>query len=155
MSSAVNPLAFSLMSDFFPPEKRSTANSVISSGNFIGIALSSMTILLIKSVGWRASYVVMGLFGMFGALGATLFLKNPPRGRFDPIPTPEEKEKSDAKEAAKPKGFGNFMGSMSELNDDPVCKNVFWAGSIRSFGSAIVTAFIPVYFQQAFPEFKS
>ena len=53
ISSAVNPLAFSLMSDYFPQDKRSTANSIISSGNFIGIALSSMTILLIKAVGWR------------------------------------------------------------------------------------------------------
>jgi predicted MFS family arabinose efflux permease len=57
--------------------------------------------------------------------------------------------------AKKPKGFKNFLDGMKELNNDPVCNNVFWAGSIRSFGSAIVTAFIPVYFQQAFPECKS
>lgn len=70
ISSAVNPLAFSLMSDFFPPEKRSTANSVISAGNFLGIALSSMTILLIKNIGWRASYLAMGAFGMFFAVAS-------------------------------------------------------------------------------------
>ena len=62
------------------------------------------------------------------------------------MPTPEEVEKTASKEASKPKGFKSFIASMTELNDDPICYNVFWAGSVRSFGSAIVTAFIPVYF---------
>jgi len=47
ISSAINPLAFSLVSDYFPPEKRTTANSILGGANFVGIALSSMTILLI------------------------------------------------------------------------------------------------------------
>ena len=47
ISSAINPLAFSLVADYFPPDKRTTANSILSSANFVGIALSSMTILLI------------------------------------------------------------------------------------------------------------
>ena len=46
--SAVNPLAFSILVDYFPPDKRSVPNSVLSAGNFIGIALASLTILLIK-----------------------------------------------------------------------------------------------------------
>ena len=53
ISSAINPLAFSLVSDYFPANKRSTANAILSSANFVGIALSSMTILLIKNIGWR------------------------------------------------------------------------------------------------------
>jgi MFS family permease len=53
VSSAINPLAYSLLADYFPQDKRSTANSILSSANFIGIALSSMTIILIKSIGWR------------------------------------------------------------------------------------------------------
>lgn len=48
ISSSVNPMAFSMVSDFFPPERRTTANSILSAANFVGIALSSMTILLIK-----------------------------------------------------------------------------------------------------------
>ena len=97
--------------------------------------------------------------GFVGAIAGALFVKNPRRGTFDPPLTQEEKEEKEAYEsemkAKKPKGFQNFLDGMKELNNDPVCNNVFWAGSIRSFGSAIVTAFIPVYFQQAFPECKS
>ena len=82
ISSAVNPMAFSLVSDYFPPEKRTTANSILSAANFVGIALSSMTILLIKEVGWRASYIAMGEMGLLAA--ATMMLhKDPVRGQFD------------------------------------------------------------------------
>merc|ERR1712224_1066345 len=66
ISSSINPLAFSLVSDYFPPEKRTTANSILSAANFVGIALSSMTILLINNVGWRASYLTMGVMGLLG-----------------------------------------------------------------------------------------
>ena len=79
ISSAINPLTFSLVSDYFPPNKRTTANSILSSANFIGIALSSMTILLIKQVGWRASYMTMGLGGLLGG-SLMMLLKDPVRG---------------------------------------------------------------------------
>ena len=80
VSSATKPLAFSLVADYFPQDKRSTANSILSGANFIGIALSSMTIILIKNIGWRASYCVMGSLGLLGAALATIFVKNPIRG---------------------------------------------------------------------------
>ena len=82
LSSSINPLAFSLVSDYFPPERRTTANSILSAANFVGIALSSMTILLIKEVGWRASYITMGGMGLLAG-SAMMFLKDPVRGQFD------------------------------------------------------------------------
>lgn len=82
ISSSVNPMCFSLVSDYFPPDKRTTANSILSAANFVGIALSSMTILLIKEVGWRSSYMTMGGMGLLGGL-LMLLLKNPVRGQYD------------------------------------------------------------------------
>ena len=95
ISSSINPLAFSLVADYFPPDKRSTANAVLSSANFVGIALSSMTILLIKAIGWRQSYVTMGSVGLVGALSMLLFVRNPKRGRFEPELTAAQKAKKD------------------------------------------------------------
>jgi MFS family permease len=112
ISSATKPLAFSLVADYFPQNKRSTANSILSGANFIGIALSSMTIILIKNIGWRASYGVMGGLGLAGAALAALFVKNPERGRFDRLLTAEEKAEIEAKKAKKgkkPKGFKEFV----------------------------------------------
>lgn len=79
ISSSINPMAFSLVSDYFPPDKRTTANSILSAANFVGIALSSMTILLINNVGWRASYLTMGGMGLLAA-SAMMLLKDPVRG---------------------------------------------------------------------------
>ena len=47
VNSASNPFSFSLITDYFPPDKRATANSIIHSGQYIGSALSSISILLI------------------------------------------------------------------------------------------------------------
>ena len=95
MSSFINPLCFSLLADYFPPDRRGTANSILSSANYLAISLSSMTILLISNYGWRAAYTVMGGFGLVGALLGALFMKNPIRGRFDKK-TEEEKVKEDS-----------------------------------------------------------
>lgn len=47
-NSATNPLTYSLVADFVPPERRATANSILSTAVYAGISLSSLSILLIK-----------------------------------------------------------------------------------------------------------
>ncbi len=41
------------------------------------------------------------------------------------------------------------------MTDNPVCANIFAAGFVRSLGSAIVTAYAPVFFLKCFPGFKA
>lgn len=48
LNSATNPLSFSIISDYFPPNRRATANSIIQAGNYIGVGISSLSILLIS-----------------------------------------------------------------------------------------------------------
>ena len=48
MNSALSPLSYSLVSDYVPPEKRATANSILATAIYSGISLSSLSILLIK-----------------------------------------------------------------------------------------------------------
>ena len=43
--------AYSLIADYFPPERRTFANSIYNLGIYIGQSLSSLTILLISGVG--------------------------------------------------------------------------------------------------------
>jgi ACS family D-galactonate transporter-like MFS transporter len=83
ISSAINPLSYSLIADLFPSDKRSTANSILSSAVYVGIALSSLTILLIKNFGWRSSYLIMGGSGMLFAGIIALFMTHPKRGTFE------------------------------------------------------------------------
>jgi predicted MFS family arabinose efflux permease len=51
-----NPLTYSLVADYVPPEKRATANSILASAVYVGVSLSSLSILMFKSMGWRWAY---------------------------------------------------------------------------------------------------
>jgi len=82
INSSTNPLSFSLVTDYFPPDKRSTANSIIHSGQYIGSAMGSISILLIKSFGWRSTYGIMGLVSAFVSALIFLVIREPERGRF-------------------------------------------------------------------------
>ena len=48
MNSCINPLSYSLVADSIPPERRGTANSIIQVSAYMGVALSSLSVLLIK-----------------------------------------------------------------------------------------------------------
>lgn len=52
-SAFSSPICYSLIADFFPPEKRTFANALFTSASFLGIALSSMANDLIALIGWR------------------------------------------------------------------------------------------------------
>ena len=43
----------------------------------VGIALSSITVLMIQKIGWRSSYCAIGAFGLLSVLAGTIGLKNP------------------------------------------------------------------------------
>lgn len=75
--------AYSLIADYFPPERRTTANSIYSLGIYIGQSLSSLTILLIGQVGWRCSFWIVGGIGIGCAVLALIGIREPKRGRFD------------------------------------------------------------------------
>jgi MFS family permease len=75
MNSVASPLCFSFVADYFPKNKRGTANSILQSANYIGIALSSIAILIINSIGWRNTYYVMGCIGVGLATLGHLFIR--------------------------------------------------------------------------------
>lgn len=161
MNSASNPLSFSLIADYFPPERRATANSIIQAGNYIGVGVSSLSILLISSYGWKIAYGIMAAAGLAFGVGTMLFVKEPERGQFL---TKAEKEKEAQKkrekeeEAAKManvnpiKAFFDNIGVVFQL---PCAKNVLIASSLRNFGGMIVSSFLPVFFGKNFPAFKA
>lgn len=103
LNSSSNPLSFSIISDYFPPDKRATANSIIQAGNYIGVGVSSLSILLISKFGWRSTYMVMGALGTLFGLGTMAFIQEPERGRYLDKATKEKEalKKAKAEEEAK------------------------------------------------------
>lgn len=161
MNSASNPLSFSLIADYFPPNKRATANSIIQAGNYIGVGVSSLSILLISQFGWRTCYGIMAATGGLFGLATMAFVKEPERGGYLDEATKEKerlKKKKAEEEALKNKGknpvtaFCENIGIVLKL---PCARNTLIASSLRNFGGMIVSSFLPVFFGRNFPAFKA
>ncbi|HLY69924.1 MAG TPA: MFS transporter [Puia sp.] len=80
-----SPPAHAMISDYFPPEKRSTALSVYSSGIYIGVLIGFlMGGYLNQHLGWRTAFFVLGIPGIIFSLFFFTFVKEPRRGATDP-----------------------------------------------------------------------
>jgi MFS family permease len=92
-----SPPAHSLISDFFPPERRATALGIFSLGVPLGILVGFLAGgWLDETLGWRKAFVVVGLPGLALAAVVALTLKEPLRGHSEglesdrPAPSADE-----------------------------------------------------------------
>lgn len=75
--SICSPVAYSIIADYFAPETRTTANAVYSLGIYIGGGLSSLSLILITSVGWRWSFIIVGIIGVAVGTLSLIVVKEP------------------------------------------------------------------------------
>jgi Major Facilitator Superfamily len=82
---AVTPLALSMLSDYFPPLNRPLAFAVYHVGIFVGGGLASgLGGQLSDWLGWRLSFALIGLGGLFTtSLPIALLVAEPPRLFFE------------------------------------------------------------------------
>ena len=78
-----SPSAYSIIADYFPPEKRGTANSFYNGAIYLGGALSSLSVVLINAVGWKITFAMIGIIGIGCGFLALFIVREPERGRFD------------------------------------------------------------------------
>jgi MFS family permease len=83
--AAGSPPTHSLLSDYFPAERRATILAIVSIGSAVG-AISGAFVggWVNEFYGWRMAFFVVGLPGIALALVVRLTVREPPRGRFDP-----------------------------------------------------------------------
>jgi MFS family permease len=92
-----SPPAHSILSDYYPPERRGTAFSIYALGIPIGTAFGYLTGgWMAESLGWRSAFLLVGLPGLALAFVVRVTLREPPRGhaeaRRDAGPAPEPLE---------------------------------------------------------------
>lgn len=82
--SFFNPCAYSIISDYFHPATRTTANSVFNLGIYLGGAMSSLSLLIVGAIGWRWTYNLIGFIGIGAGVLGLLTILEPKRGKFNP-----------------------------------------------------------------------
>jgi len=83
-SAFSSTVCYSLISDYFPPKRRTLANACFTAASFLGISFSTLSNILVGSIGWRYTYGVCGTYGLIAVLCVLLFVKEPERGIFEP-----------------------------------------------------------------------
>ena len=80
--SSVSPFCLSMISDSFPMEYKGRGAGLFTIGVYPGVGLSSLSLLLMKNVGWRNAYkIISGSCSVICIL--ILFIREPQRGRYD------------------------------------------------------------------------
>ncbi len=86
--AACSPPAHSILSDYFPEERRGTAFAIYALGIPIGSAIGTFTGGWIKELfDWRTAFFVVGLPGVVLALVVRLTLREPLRGLSERVQT--------------------------------------------------------------------
>lgn len=86
--AGASPAAHSMISDYFPANKRATALAVYSMGIYIGILLGYLFGgWLDEFFGWRTALMVLGLPGILYSVFFYFTVKEPPRGYAENLST--------------------------------------------------------------------
>jgi len=127
-----SPPAYSLISDYFEPERRARAMSIysmgIGGGIFLGYLVSSF---VAAEYGWRAAFFVVGIPGVVLALILKLTLREPPRGFSDRVPTM----------AAQPP----FGAAVRSLWGRRSFRHLSLAAALHAFAGYGVGSFVPAF----------
>lgn len=76
-----SPPAHSMISDYYPPEQRSTAMGIFTLGISLGIMIAYLAGgWVVENIGWREALFIVGVPGIFLALLVRFSIKEPARG---------------------------------------------------------------------------
>lgn len=138
--------AYSLISDYFPQEKRARALSIYSFGIPIGSALGMLLGgVLATSLGWRQAFFIVGLAGLAIVPVFRLTMREPKRGALDsgtaltaPAPISQVLGTIAGKKSFWGLSFGAASSSMMGYG------LIFWLPSffVRSYGDALPGFFV-------------
>lgn len=120
------PPSLSLISDYFPPERRTSAMSIYALGIPIGSALAGIGGgWLAQTFSWRAAFLVLGLPGLLMAILAKFTIKEAPRV---------------GQQAAPP-----FGAALTALLRKRAFLHVAFGGALVSFYGYSSSQFLPSY----------
>ncbi|MGY4397914.1 MFS family permease [Sphingomonas sp. UYAg733] len=105
--AGLSPPAHSLISDYYPPNKRASALSIYSLGVPLGVLVGAVAGgWLAQNYSWRIAFLAVGFPGLLVALALKLIVREPPRGNSD-VATPLA--------TSMPKPAASLRGELREI----------------------------------------
>jgi MFS family permease len=131
--AGASPPAHSLLSDYFPPEKRATVIAIYASGIYVGVGLGFWLGGWINDAyGWRMAFFVVGLPGVLMSLVVRFTVREPPRGLSEhPVSSAQTYTLTEA---------WRFFASL------PTGRRLAFAAGFHAFVSYGLGAWIPAFF---------
>lgn len=121
MESATTPASLSVISDLYPPDKRTVPISLYAGAPTLSIILGlSIGAWVIDNYGWRSGFVFSALPIMLMSIIIYLFANEPERGRWD----------GEAKKALEPQ---SLFRSLKHIIDNKYCFWLVISTSVSSF----------------------
>jgi sugar phosphate permease len=157
--------SYSLIADYFPPEKRARALALYSLGIPIGSAFGVIAGAQIaggnlgESLDWRAAFIIVGLAGIAIAPIFKLTLREPKRGGLDVKPQTQaaklQPEPGEAASAAAPAEAADekkpgFFGVFAVLAKKPSFWFLVFGASCSSMMGYGVFFWVPSFFARSF-----
>ncbi|MDE0511878.1 MAG: MFS transporter [Gammaproteobacteria bacterium] len=132
-----SPPIHSLISDYYPEDKRATALSIYALGIPIGGAIGTLAGGWIgEYFGWRLAFLVVGLPGIIVAIIFYLTIKEPPRGFSEPAGKPVHAQQESLGKTIR------FMWGLKSF------RHLSIAGALHAFVGYGVTLFLPSFFMR-------
>lgn len=132
------PPANSLIADYYPPSRRSTALGYYAMGVTLGTVLANLIGgPVTDAFGWRAAFFVVGLPGILVAIVFKLTVKEPPRGYTDP-PGTVRRERA------------RFSDGMRELLSKPSFWTMAAGATIAAFCGYGIGSFQSLFINRSF-----
>ena len=130
--------AHSMISDYFPLERRAFAFGIFQQGVYVGQMLGlAVGGILVDWIGWRETFFAVGLPGIAVAVVLQLTVKNPKRGGFDPKPVEVASEPAPR--------IREVFRTLWRL---PSFRALMFGGGIASFAGTGFGFWLPVLFER-------
>jgi MFS family permease len=132
--AACSPPSHSLLSDYFPPQRRGTAISIFSLGVPFGIMLGYAAGGWVNAhFGWRSAFFIVGVPGLLLAAIVRLTVREPPRGYAEGL-SPHAPAKQDSTLDVL-----RFLWSLRSF------RHLSFAAALHAFYGYGVLAFVPAF----------
>jgi predicted MFS family arabinose efflux permease len=133
--ASATPAAHSLISDYFPPERRTRALAIYNTGSLAGVLFGLLLGgWLAESVGWRTAFAVVGLPGLLVAVLVRLGIPEPVRGGSEGL-----------RDAGLPPSLRETLAWLGAL---PTFRHIALAAALYSVTSYAVMTWAPTFMRR-------